>query len=233
MALPKIETPKYELTLPSSGKKISYRPFTVAEEKLLLIASESDDQTVILNAIRDLIAACTFGDELLTDLKIYDFEYLFLNIRAKSVGETVTLNLDCDADGCNGVGEIVVDLSSLECTKPEKVDPVYKIDDTVSIKLTELSFIDAIELSKKGADDLTGMVENIIEAVYSADEIFIFGDQSKAEKDQFINSLPHAALEYIEKFIGASPKIIHEAETTCGKCGKKQTYVFEGIMDFF
>jgi hypothetical protein len=233
--LPKIETPTYSLKLPSTGKNIDFRPFTVGEEKVLMIASESGNEGDILRSIRDVARACTLNKLNINNITMYDFEYLFINIRAKSVGETAEVSLKCSDEECNGLCPITVDFSKVECVMPmKKVSNTFKINDKIGITLREITFEDSLNLTLDNDDaPIEKIIQCVIESVYDDDQIYKMSDCTASEINEFIDSLPHQTLEYIKEFIENSPTVQLDVKTKCNVCNKTETRTIKGIMDFF
>lgn len=235
MALPKIETPTFELKLPSSKKLIKYRPFLVKEEKILLIANESKDSREIFNAMKDVIESCTFGKVEVDKITPYDLEYIFLKLRSKSVGETATVNLKCPE--CGEYNSVVVNLEKVEVVYPtEKLDPKVFITDKVGLTLRHLSVADIAALSEDKADESTMVTKALIraiETIFDEDTVHQAKDTPEKELIEFIESLNRTQVEKINEFIQSTPKIEYTAKFKCTKCGKNVEVKLEGINNFF
>ena len=237
MALPKLETPTYETTIPSTGKVIEYRPFLVKEEKILMMAQESQDATQSINALKRIIKSCTFDKVNPNELTTYDAEYLFLQLRIKSVGETANFQLPCK--GCDILQEVSVDLTEVEINKPD-VPPIknIKLTDSVGITLKELSLKDAVGMTKEDADDISSMLAMVVDTIYDEDKVYNSDSVSKQELKDFVDQLNHQQLEQIQTFIAAQPAIEKEITYTCknkkdGCDGCKTTVKMKGLADFF
>ena len=241
MALPKLETPKYRLVVPSTKQDVEFRPFLVKEEKILMIASESEDVNQYLRALRDIIIACTFNKLKVDTLTTTDLEYIFLQLRCKSIGETVKLAGKCPADcpnsgpngeKCNHTTEITVDLSEVVVKEPEtKPDDMIQLSDTVSVKLKPITVKDMGLM--RDSTDFTTTIRYMIDTVYDANEIYDLADNSYDEVTEFVESFPHSALEKIQQFLTNQPKMEHTVEYKCSKCGLENSVTIDGFQNFF
>ena len=228
MPLPKIEVPKYVLKIPSTNKKVQFRPFLVKEEKVLMIAQESEDESQIESAIKDVISSCTFDKVNPNDLTTYDLEYIFLQLRSKSIGETATFNLKCEE--CGEYTEVSIDLGKVNVSFPE--DPPeenIKLNDTIGMILKPVS---VKNMGKANHKDFNSMISLVIDAIYS-DNVYSANDVSKAELDEFIDNLAHSSLQKIQQFIENQPSLKHIVKFKCGSCGAENEVVLEGLSSFF
>ena len=196
MALPKINTPTYELVIPSNGKKIKYRPFLVREEKILILALESEDTKQITTAVVDILSECVLTKNIdITKLATFDIEYLFLNVRSKSVGETVDVNLTCPDDGKTSV-EMSINIDSIKVQKVKGHKSIIKLDDQYSMKLKYPSMTQFIENNFESGQDggegsdidkSMGMITSCIEMIYDNEESWDAADSSQKELEEFIS----------------------------------------------
>ena len=236
MALPKLETPKYRLVVPSTKQEIEYRPFLVKEEKILMMANESDDAKQYVQSLKDIIIACTFNKLKVNDLTTYDLEYIFLQLRCKSVGESVTLVGSCPANCPNGEEckhktEIKVDLSKVEVQEPKvKPNDMVKVNDDVSIKLKPIT---VKNMNNIRGDDFTSTIIHMIDSVYDTNEIYDIKDSTYEEVEEFVDSFPHSVLEEIKEFVVNQPKMTHTVKYNCSKCNLENEIVIDGFQDFF
>jgi hypothetical protein len=235
MQLPVIETPTYKVVIPSTKKEIEMRPFLVKEEKVLMIAQESGDTKQILTAIKKIIRACSFDKIVPNDLTTYDLEYLFIQLRAKSVGETSTLVFKCEECGKEHTAEI--DISTIEVTYPEK-EPISKIEitDKVGMVLKPMALRDMVELTEDSTEaDITAALASTIDYIYDDEEIYNSKDVPRNELYGFIDNLSHKHLEIMQAFMEAQPKLSYTYEWTCedDNCKHKNKIVLEGIRSFF
>lgn len=239
MPLPKINTPIYELEIPSTGKKIRYRPFLVREEKVLIMALESEDMKQITNAIVDILTECILTKGVkVTDLATFDIEYLFLNIRAKSVGETLEVNVTCPDDGETQV-QVEIDLDSIKVQKDEAHNSIIKIDDTLSMKMKYPSINQFVEnnfeVQETGEDvnKSLEMITSCIEMVYNQDECWSASDCTKQELQEFVEQMNTKQFKEIEKFFTSMPKLSHTLMVKNPKTKVESEIVLEGLASFF
>ena len=240
MPLPTIATPTYELTLPSTGKKIKYRPFLVKEEKLLILALESKDQVEITNSVKDVIKECVITRGIkIDDLPTFDIEYLFLNIRAKSVGEDINVVVTCPDDKKTEVPvTIYVDQIEVVKSKDHKKDIVLDKNMTLRMKYPSLNqFIennfDVNDRSKTTVDKTFQLVADCMDTVFTKEDAWDSEDYSPEERLQFIEQLSSKQFKEVEKFFATMPKLSHTIEVTNPNTKKKSSVVLEGLVDFF
>ena len=238
MPLPKITTPSYELELPSTGETIKYRPFLVKEEKLLVIALESEDTKQITNAIKAVIRACvqTKGVKVET-LPTFDIEYLFLNIRGKSVGEDIEVKLMCPDDNKTEVN-VNINLDDIKVQKSEDHSNEIKIDDSLIMQLKYPSLNEFIKSNFASAenmnvDDSFELVASCIDQVYSEEESWAGADCTKKELNEFLEQLDSKQFKMIEKFFETMPKLSHTVTVTNPNTKKENKIVLEGLQNFF
>ena len=238
MPLPKIATPTYELELPSTGKTIQYRPFLVKEEKLLVLALESEDTTQITTAIKAVIKACikTRGIKVET-LPTFDIEYLFLNIRGKSVGEVLDVNVICPDDEKTQV-TVQIDLDSIECRKTEGHTNKIKLDDTIMMEMKYPSLDQFIKSNfdmkeENQMEQSFDLIASCIDKLYSADEVWASEDCSKKEMSDFLESMNSAQFKEIEKFFETMPKLSHSIKVTNPETKVESDVTLEGLAAFF
>ena len=236
MPLPKIATPTYELVLPSSNRKIRYRPFLVKEEKLLIIAMESEDQKQITNAIKNVISNCilTRGTKV-EKLSTFDIEYLFLNIRSRSIGESIDLIVTCPDDGETKVNkQIYIDEISIK--KDKDHNPDIKLDDTYTMRIKYPSldqFIDENFNFDEGKDNSFDIISSCIDMVFSEEEAWEAKDCTKKELLEFVERLNSVQFKEVEKFFDTMPKLSHEIEVENPNTKVKSTVTLEGLASFF
>ena len=241
MALPKLNVlPNFELTIPSNGKKVRYRPYLVKEEKMLLLAAESKDPKTILQAMTDTIKDCVDGDIDVDKLATFDIEYMFVQIRAKSVGEVIKLKLKCDneIDGevCGFENEVNFKVDSIAVDVP-KVDKIIKLTDDISVELKWPSYKDLSNTDLAEGEITTEamfkLVAKSIAAVLTPEERFDLKDSTEKEIVDFIESLSSEQFGKISSFLGNIPKMKAQINYTCEKCGKQHEIKLEGAADFF
>jgi len=239
MPLPKINTPTYELELPSTGKKIKYRPFLVKEEKILLMALESEDMKQISNGIVQILNDCILTRGIKVEsLATFDIEYLFLNVRAKSVGETVEVNVTCPDDGETTV-EMEIEIDSIKIQKNKDHKNIIKLDDKYSMKLRYPSFDQFIDNNFEVNQDVSDvnksldMITSCIEMVYDEEESWSASDCSKKELVEFVDQLNSKQFKQIEIFFTTMPKLSHIIAVKNPNTGVESEVVLEGLASFF
>jgi hypothetical protein len=237
MALPKIEVPTYELTLPSEDKKIKYRPFLVREEKILYIAMETGQNKEMINALKDVVGACTFDVLNVDRLPIFDIEYLFLQIRAKSVSEITKFRAICPDDGKTYV-ETEVDLTKVEVqVDDEHTNRIMLESDRnlgLVLKYPTLKNYDVGRgLDNIEIDKVFNILIDCIDHIFEGDKIYPAKDTSKQELKEFIEGLPQDAFTKIKTFFDTMPKLKHEVEVTNPNTNVTSKIVLTGIADFF
>ena len=239
MPLPKINTPTYELVLPSTGKKIKYRPFLVREEKILIMAMESEDMTQITSAIIQIISDCLLAKDIKVEsLATFDMEYLFLNIRAKSVGETVEVNVTCPDDGETQV-EMSINIDDIKVKKTRGHKNIVKLDDNLSMKLKYPSLdqfiennFDTGESSNEISQSLS-MITSCIEMVYNEEESWEASDCTTEELNDFVEQMNTKQFKQIESFFTTMPKLSHKIAVKNPKTGVESEVLLEGLAAFF
>ena len=239
MPLPKINTPTYEMTLPSTGKKIRYRPFLVREEKILIMAMESENMSDITNAIVQILGECILTENVkVEDLATFDIEYLFLNVRARSVGETVDVNITCPDDEETQV-EMTIDLDTIKIQKTRGHKNIIKLDDNLSMKLRYPSLQQFVENNFETVDGLSevsqslSMITSCIDMIYNQEESWEASDYSKKELDDFIGQLNTKQFKEIEKFFTTMPKLSHKIVVKNPVTKVESEVVLDGLASFF
>ena len=236
MPLPKIVTPSFELTLPSTGKKIKYRPFLVKEEKILILAIESNSMKDITRAIKDILKNCILTKDVKVDeLPTFDIEYLFLNIRARSIGESIDLVITCPDDEKTKVNSKIY-IDEIEVQKNDEHDINIKIDDTYTMRMKYPSldqFIDENFVFEGQSDNSFEIIASCIDMVYSEEEAWEAKDCSKKELLEFVEQLNSIQFKQIEKFFDTMPQLSHEIEVENPNTKVKSTVKLEGLASFF
>ena len=238
MPLPKITTPTYELELPSTQKKVRYRPFLVKEEKVLLIALESEDTKEITNAIRAVIKSCvlTRGIKVET-LPTFDIEYLFLNIRGKSVGEVIEVNLICPDDGVTEVKKNIP-IDDIKIQRTDGHTNQIKLDDNI---MMELKYPSLDQFIKNNFDFAEGnqmdqsfeLIGTCIDKIYTEEEVWTASDCTKKELTEFLESMNSSQFKEIENFFETMPKLTHTIKVKNPNTEKENDVVLEGLASFF
>ena len=241
MPLPKINTPTYELTLPSNRKKIKYRPFLVREEKILVLALESEDQKQITDAIIQIIGDCLITKNVdVTKLPTFDIEYLFLNVRSKSVGESVEVNITCPDDGKTKV-ETSINIDDIKVVKSKDHKLIVKLDDKYSMKLKYPSLDQFIENNfdfemaepNESVSAAMSMLSSCIDMIYDEEESWDASESTKEELDDFIDQLNTKQFQEVEEFFRTMPKLSHKLKVTNPQTGVESEVVLEGLASFF
>lgn len=240
MALPQLtDVSRYDVVIPSSGVKTQYRPYLVKEEKVLLIALESQDEKQILNATVNLITECLNTDNVNVDLlTVYDIEYLFTQIRSKSVGETIAMHLICQADECDHVTETSVALDSIEVEVFDRESRNISITEDISIEMRHLPYKEAISNTaildpSSFAEQMFSTVISCIEAVCTEDERMLAVDSTKEELINFVEALTASQFSLLRTFVENTPTIVKEIEFKCSNCETDNKYTLAGLQDFF
>ena len=236
MPLPKIVTPSYELTLPSNGKKIRYRPFLVKEEKILILAIESDSLKEISRSIKDILKNCILTKGVKVDeLPTFDIEYLFLNIRSRSIGESIELVVTCPDDGETKVNTTIY-IDEIEVKKNKEHSTDIKIDDTYTMRMKYPSldeFIDENFNFEGQSDNSFDIIASCIDMVFSEDEAWEAKDCTKKELIEFVEQMNSSQFKEIEKFFDTMPQLSHQIEVQNPKTKVKSTVTLEGLASFF
>ena len=237
MPLPKISTPTYELVLPSSNKKIKYRPFLVKEEKILIIALESQDQKQIANAVKSIIASCILSRGIKVEkLSTFDIEYLFLNIRGKSVGEDIEVMVTCPDDGKTQV-PMSINIDSIQVKKSDDHNPDIKLDDQFTLRMRYPSLSEFIKSNFTAedlkVDDTFDLIASCVDQVYSEEESWTQEDCTKKELTEFIEQLNSSQFKDIEKFFDTMPKLSHTVKVMNPNTKVESEIVLEGLQNFF
>jgi len=238
MPLPKIATPTYELVLPSSDRKIKYRPFLVKEEKILIIAMESDDQKQITNALKTVINNCILSRGIKVDkLSTFDIEYLFLNIRGKSVGENVEVMVTCPDDNETQV-PVMIPLDEIKIQKDPKHQKDIKLDDDLIMRMrypslnefikTNFDFSDGV-----GVEESFDLVISCIDQIYNQEDSWTSSDCTKKEMVDFLEQLSSKQFKDIEQFFDTMPKLSHKIKLTNPKTKVENEVILEGLSSFF
>tara|TARA_Y100001970_G_C14255817_1_gene875290 strand:- start:7827 stop:8546 length:720 start_codon:yes stop_codon:yes gene_type:complete len=238
MPLPKINTPTYELVVPSTGKKIRYRPFLVREEKILIMALESEDMSQITNAIVEIMKACILTKNVnVLELSTFDIEYIFLNIRAKSVGEVVEVNVTCPDDMKTQV-KMEINIDDIKVKKDKKHDALIKLDDSLSMKMKYPSIEQFVEnnfeiQNNQNVDQSLTMITSCIDQVYTEDEAWASSDCTREELMEFVEQMNTKQFKQIEKFFTTMPKLSHTVKVENPETQVKSDVVLEGLASFF
>jgi hypothetical protein len=243
MALPKIDVPIYDVKIPSSGKIIRFRPFTVKEEKLFLMAAQGDDTKTSINTIIQVLNNCILDDIDIEKMPLFDIEFLFLNLRARSISEVVELSYKCnnivnEENGaekrCNNVVNINVNVLEIQ----PSIDPAHTTKIELSDKLglvmryPNMNFL-GTDVSRDEFSIVIDLILDCIEYIYDDEAIYYSKDSTKEELTDFLDSLPSKDLEKIKSFFDTLPKMKKDLDFNCNKCGHTEKITLEGIESFF
>lgn len=236
MALPIQNAPTYTLKVPSTGKPVKYRPFLVKDEKALLIAQQSEDLNVMVDTLKAVIASCVLDPIDVESLAIFDLEYIFAQIRAKSSGEISELTFTCGA--CtekNNSVRIDLDISKIEVTKvPEHTNKIALFEDVgVIMKYPTIDVLKTMESGFDNVENVIEMVANCIEIIYNSTEMFYTKELSKEEIDEFVENLTQEQFDKLENFFATMPKYQKRVEFTCPACNVQNSTILQGIKSFF
>ena len=239
MPLPKIATPTYELELPSTGETIAYRPFLVKEEKLLVLAMESEDTKTITRAIKEVLKSCIKSKIKVEHLPTFDIEYLFLNIRGKSVGEEVEVTVICPDDEKTEV-DVTIPIDEIRVQKSKGHSNTIPLDDTLSMKMKYPSLdqfiqsnFDTAGSSGSQLEQSFDLIGSCIDTIYSEEEAWPASESSKKELTEFLEQLNSSQFQAVENFFETMPKLSYEVPVTNPKTKKKSTVTLEGLASFF
>lgn len=235
MSLPKLNSmPSYETTIPSTKQKIHYRPFLVREEKILMIAQESGEIGQIVDAISNTLSACIEEPINIKSLATFDIEYLFVQLRAKSVGEKATVGLKCS--NCDHSNEVTIKLDDIKIEVP-KVDNIIPLTDQISVKVGWPTYKDVSDSNILNSTSVTDqtfrMIASSIISVLTPDEAIAMKDQPKEDVIAFVESLNNEQFKKIQEFVAKAPVLTHKIEFVCEKCSEPNEIVLQGLRDFF
>ena len=235
MALPILQTPTYELTLPSSDVKVKFRPFLVKEEKILLMAMEADNAKEITKALKEIVHACTFGSINVSALPTFDLEYIFLHVRAKSVGEVAKLKLLCPDDK-KTYATVEVDLTKVEVQVDDEHSNVIQVDDKIKMimKYPTIDMFDAeMDAKNMKTEQLFNVIAGTIHEIYEGETLHKSSDYSKEDMNKFIEGLSSVHFQKVQEFFNTMPKLEHEVEVVNPKTKVKSKVMLRGLQSFF
>lgn len=235
MALPKVALPTYELEIPSNGKKIKYRPFVVKEEKLLLLALESGDDNQIEDATRTLLKNCITTRVKLEDLAIFDLEYIFLQIRAVSVGEVVEMLLTCEDDGETQV-KYNLNLTDVQVIKSEDHSNKIMLSDSMGLIMKYPSFEEFVKVSiiaKDTSEQVIEIMGKCVDQIFDGEDVYDSSTTSKKEFVEFIEGLTNKQFEKVQEFFSEMPVLKHEIKLKNPNTGAENSFVIQGLSNFF
>ncbi|SVA84855.1 uncharacterized protein METZ01_LOCUS137709 [marine metagenome] len=237
MSLPKINTPEYTLVVPSTDEEVKFRPFLVKEEKVLLIAQETGTEYSLYQSIKNLVSNCCFGKIDVDTLPLFDIEYIFIQIRAKSVGEVTKIQVICPDDEETTV-MVEVDISKLQVQMDEKHNPRIQLTDDIGILMSYPNLATVLSMKqdneKEGnVDAMFQMIQDCMYQIWQGEETFDTTDYSDKDKQEFLDSLNHEQFEKLQTFFETMPTLKHEVEVINPKTQVKSKVVLEGMNSFF
>jgi|TARA_Y100000310_G_scaffold15713_2_gene15812 hypothetical protein len=243
MKLPELQAPQFTITLPADGREITYRPFLVKEEKLLLIALESDEAKDTTNAVYQILSNCILTEDVnIYDLAPADVEFLFLNVRMKSVGEVIELKFkhvdekNNNGDDCDHIQEVELNLADVKVHFPtKKHDGKIILNDSIGMKL-KYPTLETISELEDGSDDVENIfkvLNRCIDVIWEGDQVVSASECTGEELDAFIGGFTREQFDLVTKFFESIPRLRHVIKYTCENCNQKETVTLEGIQDFF
>lgn len=233
MALPKLASAKYELTIPSTGERVEYRPFLVKEEKALLMAQTSGEQADILRAVKEVINACTFDKVDANNLPTFDLEYVFINLRAKSIGEVVDLIVTCPDDNETKVS-VKVNLMDVKCVNEVGHDTNIRLTDEIGMIMDYPKVDSVAHLSMDDeVESMFGVIKACIRQVYDSNNVYEKVDMAEEDLNEFVESMTHEQFEKVQEFFNTMPKVKHSVKVTNPKTKVESEVVLQGMQDFF
>ena len=247
MALPKVTTPTYELIVPSTGKKVSYRPFLVKEEKTLLTAMESGDTPTMTRAMQDIISSCTEGGVKIKELAPYDIEYFFLQLRGRSVGAILTVTAPrpsnftscCEKATEGDICELEINIDDVSVDTSKIKSPEIQITDNIGMKLkfpeveTVQKYSSGIEGENLKSENVFKLIIECIDYIWDGEEIYKAKDSTKKELNEFLDSLSSGQFIKVKEFFESMPRLSHDVDWTCPKCEKSKKLTLTGLDSFF
>lgn len=234
MPLPILESSKYTLTIPSTSKIVEYRPFLVKEEKILLIAQESNDSTQMFSSMKEVVRSCTFEKLDVNSITSYDLEYIFLKLRSKSIGEVSTINLECSE--CKTPNEVNIVIDEIEVKHDPNENKTIMLTDTIGINLRHIRVKDMASLSddtKPQSEIINNVIIASIESIFDADNVYPSEKSTPTELTTFINSLNREQMSKIESFIESTPKVQKDISFLCSHCSHANSINISGTQSFF
>ena len=236
MALPKLNTPTYELEVPSTDEKLKYRPFLVKEEKILMLAMESKENTQIIQAVKDIVSTCTFEKLNVSSLPMFDIEYIFLNIRAKSVGEVSKIKLLCPDDK-KTYTTVEVNLTEVEVQVDDKHTNKIELTDDMGVIMTypTIDTFAEIGIEDINASNMLDVVASSILQIYEqkGEKVYNSKDQTKKELTEFVESMNSSQFKKVQDFFETMPKLKHTVKVANPKTKKTSDVILTGLNDFF
>ena len=241
MALPKLTVMKHELILPSTGEKVTYRPFLVKEEKILMMAMQSEDPADMIRALKQIIINCVENDIKIDDLPPFDIEYIFLQLRARSIGETITISYTLPDEKCTNNNdcefEIEIKIDDIKIETNKEHNELIELTDSIKLKMKYPDLEASGMMTEAGGAEMVDktfeLIGQCIEYILDGEEMHKLSDYTKKESQEFLDSLSTQHFKEIQTFFDTMPKLKHEITAVCKGCGKENSRVLEGMGDFF
>lgn len=233
MPLPVINAPTYELTIPSTGQTVQYRPFLVKEEKILLMANEGGEASEIVRAMKQIIGNCIQNGYNTDNMPLFDVEYIFLKLRSKSVNEFSEVGFRCPE--CDEVNRVQIDLSGVEISVDDSHSNKVELTNDIGLimKYPQLDSVNINDLESNDVNVVFEVISSCIDSIYQGEEIHDSGDYTKQEISEFINNLTQEQFLKIQQFFDTMPKLSHTVPYKCGKCEYDEPLLLEGLQNFF
>ena len=235
MALPKINAPRYDLVLPSTGQKVSYRPYLVKEEKIIMMAAESADEGQMVRAVKDVIASCTDNGVDTNNITMFDLEYVFIQLRAKSVGESTTIKARCGE--CSEMNDVEVDLSNTRVDMPKDAQKgvTKQLTDDISVVLKYPNVDTVVSATEKATDvdAAFNLIASCMDAIYQGDSVYDVSTASREEIVEFIESLNTQQFGQLQEFVESMPSAKMDIQFKCTHCSHDNTTEIRGLANFF
>ena len=233
MSLPKLSSPTYNLTLESTGQEITYRPFLVKEEKILLMAMESDEDSDMIKATKQIINNCVVDEIDVDSLPMFDMEYIFLNLRSKSVGEISEVGYSCPA--CQTVNQISIPLDQVRVQKDENHKSEIELTSDVGLimKYPQMNMMEDITGDTEDVDNIFKIIENCVDCIYDTENTYKLNDYNEDERTEFFDSLTQSQFNEVREFFDTMPKLSHEIQYNCSNCDHNEMITVEGLQNFF
>jgi len=236
MALPKLSVPQYTVELPSTGEQLTMRPFLVKEEKVLMIALESNDMGQITQAVRDIIISC-YGLKDLDDLTVFDIEYLFLQLRAKSVGENMNIQIKCTQEECDGLTPISINVDDVEIINQNQERTILLDKDNgvgVTMKYPSMELIGSLDVDKlQSVEGVMELIVKCIDTIFDNDNVYDADTETEKELASFVESLNSEQFKKIQLFLQEVPAVYYKTDYECSKCKNKNEVELRGLNSFF
>ena len=235
MALPQVNSSRYSTKLPSTGVEIEYRPYLVKEEKIMMVALESKDNKQIVGAMKDVAQACILTDIDVDKLTAFDLEWMFLQLRSKSVGETADVKVKCQQDDCEGMTEVSVDLSEVEMDDYEP-NRVIQLNDNIGVQMVypSVSLVEKYDEEKlKNVDGIFDMIIDCLETIYDKDAVYQVKDERREDVKDFVEALTSGQFSQLAEFMQKIPSVKKLIEWRCSKCEANNEMELRGLQSFF